>query len=156
MGKRVQRPAGPEQTGMLTEGNDHIGRAIWAFSIPAVMTCPGMTLACTIACYAMKFLFMHAKQNLDRHERHLPAGPAQPDQFARDMILEIRFKRVKILRIHVAGDFFSDRLHPGLDSGSPGLASVTVFVLYSDLARARVGAPPAGAGRLAQCVRLVE
>jgi hypothetical protein len=93
-----------ERTPMLTAGNAHLGPLIHTFSIPASSTCPGATPACLRVCYAREFLFL-VRTNLARHttnrERAGAPGPGAADRSA-----EIRWKRVKILRIHVAGDFF--------------------------------------------------
>jgi hypothetical protein len=65
-----------------------------------------MTIACGLVCYAMGFLF-YVRQNLTRHRRQWERAERAPVQFATDIIAEIRWKRVGILRIHVSGDFFS-------------------------------------------------
>jgi hypothetical protein len=89
---------------MLTEGNAHLGRLIWSFSIPAFSTCPGSTLACLSACDALNFLFS-IRSTLDLHKANWERAE-KPDEFARAMIHEIKGKYVRVLRIHVAGDFF--------------------------------------------------
>jgi hypothetical protein len=91
---------------MLREGNKHIGRSLWSWSIPAAITCPGMTRACELVCYALQFLFVFTR-NFDLHHSQYEWAKTAPVKFATAMIAEIRFKRVKVLRIHVAGDFFS-------------------------------------------------
>jgi hypothetical protein len=89
---------------MLAHGNSHLGPLIHAFSIPAFSTCPGATLACLLVCYALEFLF-YVRSTLDKHRANWERTLA-PDVFAADMIAEVRWKLVHILRIHVAGDFF--------------------------------------------------
>jgi hypothetical protein len=101
MARRNRRP----REDMLTKGNDHLGPDIYTFSIPAFSTCPGATFACLLVCYALKFLF-YVGQNLAKHMRNWERS-LEVETFIADMILEIRFKRVKQLRIHVAGDFYS-------------------------------------------------
>jgi hypothetical protein len=93
-----------ERKGMLTLGNTHLGPLIHSFSLPAFSTCPGATLACLAVCYALKFLF-YVKTNLAKHRHNWERAEDIP-RFTQDLIAEIRWKQVKILRIHVAGDFF--------------------------------------------------
>ncbi len=93
-----------ERKSMLTAGNSHLGPLIHNFSLPAFSTCPGATLACLTVCYALGFLFS-VRQNLAKHKDNWERSD-QHAQFAEDLIAEIRWKVVQILRIHVAGDFF--------------------------------------------------
>jgi Gene product 88 len=93
-----------ERKGMLSLGNSHLGPHIHSFSLPAFSTCPGATLACLTACYALEFLF-YVKTNLTKHQAHWERAE-EPTQFTKDLIAEIRWRQVQILRIHVAGDFF--------------------------------------------------
>jgi hypothetical protein len=90
---------------MLQPGNTHVGWMIHTFSIPAFSTCPGSTFACLLVCYAMGFLF-YVRSTLGAHKGNWEKALDAPQEFARDLIAEIRFKRVLYLRIHVAGDFF--------------------------------------------------
>jgi hypothetical protein len=94
-----------ERKPMLTQGNAHLGPLIHTFSLPAFSTCPGATFACLLVCYALGFLF-YVKANLAKHKANWERAESAPEQFARDMIAEIRWKVVQIVRIHVAGDFF--------------------------------------------------
>jgi hypothetical protein len=93
-----------EQRGMLVRGNTHLGPDIFNFSLPAPGTCPGATEACLSKCYALRFA-RYAASCLEKHAANF-ARAQDPIPFARAMLAEIRFKRVKLLRIHVAGDFF--------------------------------------------------
>lgn len=90
---------------MLTEGNTHLGRDIWTFSLPAVSTCPGLSLVCLLVCYAMRPRFA-CGPGLRLHKANW-ARAQEPKLFVRQMDLEIKFRRVRLLRIHVAGDFYS-------------------------------------------------
>jgi hypothetical protein len=98
------RGKNPERKPMLTQGNAHLGPLIHTFSLPAFSTCPGATFACLLVCYALQFLF-YVRMNLAKHKDNWERAE-EPVQFAQDMIAEIRWKVVQILRIHVAGDFF--------------------------------------------------
>src|SRR5262249_7669806 len=102
----MSRPRkGNDREGMLQPGNTHVGWMIHTFSIPAFSTCPGSTFACLLVCYAMDFLFC-VRSTLGAHKGNWEKALDAPQEFARDLIAEIRFKRVLYLRIHVAGDFF--------------------------------------------------
>lgn len=94
-----------ERKPMLYHGNQHLGRDFWTFSLPARETCPGATLACLMVCYALGFVFL-TKSSLTRHTENWDRAKAT-EEFARDIILEIRYRRIRMLRVHVAGDFFS-------------------------------------------------
>ena len=94
---------------MLTRGNHKLGtRRIWSFSLPsgAGGTCAGMTPACVADCYAIAF------------KRYRPAAAAA---YRRNLILARRrdFVRrvraflvahaIRVVRVHVGGDFYSAR-----------------------------------------------
>ena len=41
---------------MLTRGNTKLGRRglLWGFGLPSVLTCPGLTPACSAHCYSAR------------------------------------------------------------------------------------------------------
>jgi hypothetical protein len=81
--------------------NSRLGPAIHAFNIPAQpQTCVGSTPTCEAACYARSFLF---RLQQERH-RHNLARTLQPG-FARTLTAEIRRNLIRVVRIHVSGDF---------------------------------------------------
>lgn len=88
---------------MLTEGNQKLGILIHTFSLPAKLTCPGATERCRGVCYATKghFTFDSVQQlyrsNLER---------SRQDNFPEVMVREIRRRHVRVLRVHVSGDFY--------------------------------------------------
>jgi hypothetical protein len=96
----------PERRPLLVKGNMHLGGDFWTFSLPARKSCKlGMTEACEDVCYALDFVFITPsakKKHGDNWERAQDTA-----EFASDLYAEIRYRRVKRLRIHVAGDFFS-------------------------------------------------
>lgn len=96
----------PTPQPMLVQGNAHLGRRIWSFSIPAFSTCPGATFACLAACYALNFLFT-IRSTLDRRKANWERSLADPDRFVRALVREIQSQHVHVLHIHVAGDFFA-------------------------------------------------
>jgi hypothetical protein len=95
----------PRRDYVLVRGNDKIGQSIFAFNLPAVDTCPGRSAACS-ACYAQRgrWSFPKVRAALRRNweaSRH--------PFFAERMIREIRRRRVGVVRIHAAGDFYDAR-----------------------------------------------
>jgi acetolactate synthase regulatory subunit len=89
---------------LLTRGNGKLGEAIHAFSLPAVACCPGRSALCERHCYAKAGRF-RTDVVRDRLRANLAAAEA-PDFVAR-VVREVRCRGVKVLRIHVAGDFHS-------------------------------------------------
>ena len=88
---------------VLVRGNDKIGQQIFAFNLPAVDTCPGMSSACS-SCYAQRGRWTFAKVQESLH-RNWEAS--RHPFFAERMIREIRKRRVHVVRIHASGDFYS-------------------------------------------------
>jgi hypothetical protein len=88
---------------LLTKGNDKIGGRIYAFNLPAGVTCPGQSAACA-SCYAQRgrWLFRNVRDALSWNYRM-----AQRQFFIEEMTEELRRRRVKVLRLHSSGDFFS-------------------------------------------------
>lgn len=94
---------------MLTCGNRKLGRRlIWSFSLPAgdPDTCPGASPACLAHCYARAF------------ERYRPAAAARyrdnlrlsrRRDFARRIRAFLVAHAVRVVRVHVGGDFYSPR-----------------------------------------------
>jgi hypothetical protein len=94
---------------MFTPGNHKLGRRrIWGFGLPsgAPGTCPGITAACRSACYAVAV------------ERYRPAAAALyrsnlRASRRRDFVRRVRaflvLHRVRIVRVHTGGDFYSAR-----------------------------------------------
>ncbi len=89
---------------LLVKGNTKIGKSIYHFSIPASFTCPGKTKLCDFKCYAKQgyFKFTNIKQTLQaKYEA------STKYDFVNRVCEEIQKRKVKQLRIHVAGDFYS-------------------------------------------------
>ena len=94
---------------MLTPGNSKLGgRRIWGFALPSGTpgTCPGMSPTCSAHCYARAV------------ERLRPAGAAmyrrnlrasRRRDFVRRVVAFLIAHRVRVVRIHVGGDFGSAR-----------------------------------------------
>lgn len=89
---------------MLVKGNSKLGKTIWQFSIPAGSTCPGRTKLCSERCYAQKgfFLMPSVQRAQERNEE-----ATRRDDFVEQMVAEICTVKAHIVRIHVAGDYYS-------------------------------------------------
>jgi len=86
--------------GLLVRGNSKLGKDIWSFSLPAIDTCPGSTSLCRKICYAARYQ-KRFKNTLVKYENNLQVFNKE------DMIKEIFDISPKVVRIHVAGDFYS-------------------------------------------------
>jgi hypothetical protein len=88
---------------LLSIGNTKLG-GVLNFSIPAQITCPGASQWCFIHCYCKKgaILWKPAK-NL----HGLNFTKSQGSEFVQDMLGELDKKKCNLVRIHVAGDFYS-------------------------------------------------
>jgi len=85
--------------------NTKLGKLIHSWSIPASRTvCVGSTAACRSVCYAQKGYFrFNSNKKLYAKNLRASRGPG----FARWMRGFLRENYVRILRIHVSGDFYS-------------------------------------------------
>ncbi len=94
---------------MLTRGNHKLGtRRIWSFSLPSGPggTCAGMTPTCAADCYAVA-LERYRPAAARAYRRNLAL--AQRRDFVRRVRAFIIAHAVRVVRIHVGGDFFSVR-----------------------------------------------
>jgi hypothetical protein len=92
---------------MLTPGNHKLGRSlIWGFGLPSGTpdACPGLSDACRADCYAVAV------------ERYRPAAAAryranrraaERYDFARRVRAFLVLHRVRVVRVHTGGDFYS-------------------------------------------------
>lgn len=106
----------------LTRGNTKMGKKlIYIWSVPAVSTCPGSTDVCRSLCYATQghYRFGSLRQRYQaNHAFSLTSG------FVPEVSDEILRSGAKVVRIHGAGDFYSNeyvakwtaivRAHPGV------------------------------------------
>jgi hypothetical protein len=89
---------------LLTVGNMKLGPSIASFSIPPVVTCPGRSPTCEECCYATRGRFvLPAVRRLLEWNYKASKRPT----FAEDVVEEIQRRRIKLLRVHVSGDFYS-------------------------------------------------
>lgn len=92
---------------MLTLGNRKLGRdRIWSFSLPSGTseTCPGMTSTCGQHCYGIA-LERYRPTAAAKYRRNLVLSRRR--DFARRMRAFIVAHAIRIVRIHVGGDFYS-------------------------------------------------
>lgn len=87
----------------LQGGNTKLGVGIHSWSIPALTTCPGSSSLCRSACYAHSGFFR--MPNVSAFHVANEAFSRTP-QFTGWMIGEIRNTLAKVVRVHVAGDFY--------------------------------------------------
>jgi hypothetical protein len=90
--------------GLLVAGNGKLGMSIWHFDLPARTTCPGATSVCRRECYAARGRFRFGPVR-ERLRANLAAS--RRADFADRVGREIRRKGVLVVRVHVAGDFYS-------------------------------------------------
>jgi hypothetical protein len=90
---------------LLVRGNTKVGEDIFAFNLPPVLSCPGMSAGCGF-CYALRgrWVFEGVQKSLARNW----AASHEP-LFAERMIGEVRRRHVHVVRIHASGDFYSER-----------------------------------------------
>jgi hypothetical protein len=87
----------------LGPGNSKLG-SIWNWSIPASFTCPGRSTLCEQLCYADNSFYYTSDV---RNKLFSNLSIARLPVFADWMLTRIRVHRARLVRIHVAGDFFS-------------------------------------------------
>ena len=94
------------RTKFLKNNNTKLGKGIYAFDLPAVISCPNHT-ECAKDCYADKgtFLWKDAK----RSNTYNFIIALNDLQFLKDCLInELERRNINIIRIHSSGDFFSD------------------------------------------------
>ncbi len=92
---------------MLTVGNRKLGgRLIWSFSLPSglAVTCPGASATCETHCYARRFE-RYRPAAAERYQRNFTLSRRR--DFARRVRAFIIAHAVRVVRVHVAGDFDS-------------------------------------------------
>ena len=94
-----------KRTGFLKNTNSKLGRKIYAFDLPAVVSCPDSE-KCFQTCYANKgtFLFKSTKQS---NTFNFAIALNDIKYLKKEIIKEIINKKIHCIRIHSSGDFFS-------------------------------------------------
>jgi len=87
---------------MISKGNRKLDKSIGIFNLPSGMTCPGAG-KCREICYAKKAERMYPGC-LPCRMRNF--NETRDDDFAKDMISQIKRAKVKVFRIHESGDFY--------------------------------------------------
>lgn len=90
-------------TAKLQGGNTKLGVGIHSWSIPAITTCPGSSSLCRSSCYAASGFF-HMPNVKAFHEANYAFS--RTPEFAGWMIGEVQKNLAKVVRVHVAGDFY--------------------------------------------------
>ncbi len=89
---------------LLVYGNAKLG-AISNFSLPAKKTCPGINKFCHKYCYGVQNWYRESHV-IDTLNERLTA--TKMGDFVPLMVEEIKSKKIKIVRIHTTGDFYSN------------------------------------------------
>jgi len=94
-----------KRTGFLKNSNKKLGKNIYAFDLPAVVSCPNSD-DCVLTCYANKgtYIWKSAK-NSNTYNYAIALNDIKYLQ--KELIEEIIKKNIKTIRIHSSGDFFS-------------------------------------------------
>ncbi len=88
----------------LQPGNRKLGPLIVGWSLPAILTCTGRSKLCEKVCYAMRGYFRFksvSESNMVNWKEY-----AESADFAAWMSTEIRHALPRVVRVHVAGDFY--------------------------------------------------
>lgn len=105
----THNPAGYIANGVtelqITKGN---GKTGWAFTLPEGLACPNKTPACAASCYLGfgAFTYPAAKNSRNRNYAYVVRALKQSTLVA-EMTKAIKAKKLKTLRVHDGGDFFS-------------------------------------------------
>lgn len=96
----------------LSDGNSKLIDTL-IFNLPARMTCPGATKACSAACYAMKAQLQY-KTARDARQHNFDMVKDNPNWHNEFIVqlskkLERARKTFKYFRIHESGDFFNQQ-----------------------------------------------
>lgn len=92
---------------MLTLGNQKLGqKLIWGFTLPSGTdaVCPGRTTVCSRYCYSKRLEVLRPKVH-KAYRRNLMLTKRK--DFSRRVYHFVRAHRVRVVRIHVGGDFYS-------------------------------------------------
>lgn len=109
----------------ICRGNEKLGTQVWTFSLPPVVTCAVATPACLQSCYAMKYANRFSVVLLD-YTRNMAC--THRDDFAEVMRTLLLKSRVKILRLHVSGEFYSNTyLHKWIEIARHSTATIFCY-----------------------------
>ena len=89
----------------LANSNSKLGKSIWSFDLPAVKTCPNCD-DCKDTCYALKAERMY-KQTRNYRQVNYELALNHIKVLEQLINRQINEKKIKYVRIHSSGDFFS-------------------------------------------------
>jgi hypothetical protein len=91
---------------MFTTGNTKLGRGkrIWSFGLPSRQTCPGRSDLCARVCYAHRLESFRPTVRA-RYLRNLALSRHR--DFADRVVAFLRARQIEVVRVHIAGDFYS-------------------------------------------------
>lgn len=91
---------------IVVRGNTKLGRSIYTFSLPAIITCPGSTETCRDLCYACKTKSIFNSSTVQtRYWKNYIFS--QRSDFAEVMINTLKKLGINYFRWHVSGDIYS-------------------------------------------------
>lgn len=94
---------------ILQKGNSKLGtKLIYTFSMrPGVAyTCPGESSECSKWCYAKKGFLGAMPAALNKQDQNYQLSKS--DKFVKEIVAEIKNRKIKVVRIHVVGDFYDN------------------------------------------------
>jgi len=95
------------KSGFLKNGNKKLGKLIYSFDLPAVVSCPNSS-ECFKSCYANKGTFLWGGKGAKTSNTYNFAIALNDLEYLqKELIKEIKKKNIKTIRIHSSGDFFS-------------------------------------------------
>jgi len=86
--------------------NQKLGKEIGVFNLPQALTCPGKSDACKI-CYANKAERVYKTVRNKRMQNLMFIETQGTEAFADAMIKEIKERKLKKVRLHESGDFYT-------------------------------------------------
>jgi len=96
-----------KRTGFLKNTNKKLGKGIYAFDLPAVVSCPDSS-TCFKTCYANKGTFIW-KSARTSNEYNFAIAINDLKYLEIELKKEIKNKGITAIRIHSSGDFFSKK-----------------------------------------------
>ena len=89
---------------LKVSSNSKLGEGIASFNLQAITTCPGRTKFCESLCYADKGFFTFPKNKQIYANSKLAS---EQESFVGEISSELSNNKIKAVRIHAAGDFYS-------------------------------------------------
>jgi hypothetical protein len=87
---------------ILQQGNNKLGVGVWSFSLPIEKSCKSATSLCSKACYAKAGHFVWRSVRKSREEAW---KSAKRKDFAARVTAFVERRKIKVVRIHVEGDW---------------------------------------------------